>query len=397
MKKIKTLIADDESIIRKGIKKLLQKDCDLDILAEAEDGEIALDLFSKEFYDLALVDINMPFMNGLEFIEQIKKISPNTIVVIISGFDEFEYAQKAIRLGVQSYLLKPVNEDKLYKEIDLIKILIQERNNNKVFLDWAMDELLKNRDVLINHFFSNLLSNHIDTLDLDDNLLHLDLNLYDNKTIYIFKCISVNQFAENVALLFAAIKKIVDDIISESVIVYDLGNYKYLLVPNGIQISDELLNILVKEIENKVDLKVLFKSKTYESLEGFVECEELLENELDKEQSLPRILKLMISYINENYKNKNLSLSMISNELGVTPQYLSRQINKYMDTTFVHFLNMMRIESATYLIKNTDKLMYEIADDIGYSSQHYFSKAFKKIRKVSPINYQMEFKNVKQR
>lgn len=395
MKKIKTIIADDEFIIRKGIKKLLSNDLDLDVLSEAEDGEIALDLVSKEFYDLAIVDINMPFLNGLEFIEKIKEISPNTIVIIISGFDEFEYAQKAIRLGVQSYLLKPVNEDKLFREINTIKNIIKERNNNKEFLDWAKDELLKNKSVLINQFLGNLLSNHIDTLDLNSNLINLDLNLRDNKIIYILKCSCNNQLSENVTLLFAAIKKIAANLISEEVIVFDLGNSKFLLIPNGVQISEIQLNSLIKEIQKRVDIKVSLKSKTYKDLESFVECEELLENELDKEQSLPRILKSMIAYIKNNYMNKELTLSMMADELGVTPQYLSRQINKYMNTTFINFLNMMRIESATYLIKNTDKLMYEIADEVGYSSQHYFSRAFKKIRKVSPINYQMEFKNDK--
>ena len=99
MKKIKTLIADDELIIRKGLKSLIQKDTDLDVIAEAEDGEKALELIKERDFDLIFVDINMPFINGLVLIEKIKELSPSTYIIIISGFNEFEYAQKAIRLG----------------------------------------------------------------------------------------------------------------------------------------------------------------------------------------------------------------------------------------------------------------------------------------------------------
>ena len=120
----KVLIADDEPKIRKGLKKILQSfNLDIEIVAEAEDGEIALNLAQEHKPNIILVDINMPFLNGLGFIEKIRDFLPNTMIIIITGYDEFYYAKKAIQLQVFEYLLKPVNTTEL-KEI-MLKVITQ--------------------------------------------------------------------------------------------------------------------------------------------------------------------------------------------------------------------------------------------------------------------------------
>lgn len=123
----KVLIADDEPKIRKGLKKILQSfDLDIEIIAEAEDGEIALDLAKEYKPNIILVDINMPFLDGLDFIEKVHDFLPNTIIIIITGYDEFHYAKRAIQLQVFDYLLKPVNSIEL-KEI-ILKVIDRLQN-----------------------------------------------------------------------------------------------------------------------------------------------------------------------------------------------------------------------------------------------------------------------------
>lgn len=110
----KVLIADDEPKIRKGLKKMLQSfELKLEIVAEAEEGEMALDLAKEYKPHILLVDINMPFLDGLGFIEKVHNFLPYAIVIIITGYDEFQYAQRAIKLQVFDYLLKPVNSEEL--------------------------------------------------------------------------------------------------------------------------------------------------------------------------------------------------------------------------------------------------------------------------------------------
>ena len=94
----RVLVADDEYIIRRGIIRFLRKYEEMEIVAEAEDGGVAREFIENQEIDVAFVDINMPFLNGLGFIRQLKEISPKTVVVIITGYDDFEYAREGIRL-----------------------------------------------------------------------------------------------------------------------------------------------------------------------------------------------------------------------------------------------------------------------------------------------------------
>lgn len=107
----KVLIADDEAIIRGGLARFVESDPEFRVVATAEDGRAALALAREHRPDLALVDINMPFINGIALTEQLVAMLPDIVIVIISGYDDFSYAQNALRLGVLDYILKPVMED----------------------------------------------------------------------------------------------------------------------------------------------------------------------------------------------------------------------------------------------------------------------------------------------
>lgn len=114
----KLLLADDEIRIREGLYQMVQSfNLPLTIVGTAKNGEEALSLAEVLEPDILLVDINMPKMSGLEFIKRLNESSPKEkTIIIISGFDEFEYARQAISLGVAEYLLKPIKEAEL-KEI----------------------------------------------------------------------------------------------------------------------------------------------------------------------------------------------------------------------------------------------------------------------------------------
>ena len=106
--KYRALVADDEPMIRRGICSFLGSNDDFEVVAEAEDGEIALEKAKTTAIDVFFVDINMPFLNGLDFIKELKKLYPEALVVIITGYDLFSYARKAVGLGVFDYVLKPL-------------------------------------------------------------------------------------------------------------------------------------------------------------------------------------------------------------------------------------------------------------------------------------------------
>lgn len=111
----KIIVADDEIAIRQGLKNLVESyDLGLSCVGTARNGLEALELIREKRPDLALVDINMPHMNGLELIEQARELMPEGRIIIISGYDKFDFVRKALRLGVFDYLLKPINHGSLY-------------------------------------------------------------------------------------------------------------------------------------------------------------------------------------------------------------------------------------------------------------------------------------------
>lgn len=110
----RVLIADDEPKVCRLIEKVVDwKALNLEIAGIVENGIEALASMEKEKVDIIITDIQMPGCDGLELIEKAKKINPQIGVVIISGYSRFEYAQKAIRYGVEDYLLKPIEETEL--------------------------------------------------------------------------------------------------------------------------------------------------------------------------------------------------------------------------------------------------------------------------------------------
>ncbi len=120
---INMIIIDDEEWILKLIKNLVPaKELGISIVGEASNGVDGLSLCRKYKPDIVLSDIRMPVIDGLELIERLHYECPNTKVVVISGYDEFAYAQKALKFGAFDYILKPIDEE------ELVKILVRFKN-----------------------------------------------------------------------------------------------------------------------------------------------------------------------------------------------------------------------------------------------------------------------------
>ena len=105
------LIVDDEPIIRRGIKSLaILSEIGISEIFEAGNAEKCLEIVDKEHIDIIMLDINMPNTDGLTLAKMLKEKNKNFAIIMVTGYDYFEYMQTAIRLGVDDYLLKPVNK-----------------------------------------------------------------------------------------------------------------------------------------------------------------------------------------------------------------------------------------------------------------------------------------------
>ena len=129
---IQVFLVEDEIIIRESIQRMIPwKEYGYELVGEASDGEMALPMIREQKPDLVITDIKMPFMDGLSLISLVKKELPNTKIVIISGYDDFSYAQKAIELGVEQYLLKPISKNKFIQILGDIREKYIKENQQK--------------------------------------------------------------------------------------------------------------------------------------------------------------------------------------------------------------------------------------------------------------------------
>ncbi len=115
--KIRIIIADDHIVVREGTRELLQKAGDLQVVGEAGDGEEAVRLVKELEPDVAILDVSMPKLNGIEATKQIKIISPKTAVLILTAYDYDQYVFALLEAGAASYLLKDVPSQKLIEAV----------------------------------------------------------------------------------------------------------------------------------------------------------------------------------------------------------------------------------------------------------------------------------------
>lgn len=119
---LRTFLVEDEVIIRENIKRMVPwEKYGFELVGEAADGEMALPLIRKSRPDILITDIKMPFMDGLTLSKLVKKEIPNIKIVILSGYDDFNYAKQAISIGVEDYLLKPITKNALLERLEEIR------------------------------------------------------------------------------------------------------------------------------------------------------------------------------------------------------------------------------------------------------------------------------------
>lgn len=122
------LIADDEQLIRDGIASILDwQNMGFSHVFKAQNAYEAISILSAESIDLLITDINMPGKTGIELLEWVSQNTPDTVIIVISGYDKFEYAQSALHYGAVDYILKPIRKNELIEKIQAIAKRIDDR------------------------------------------------------------------------------------------------------------------------------------------------------------------------------------------------------------------------------------------------------------------------------
>ena len=390
------IIADDEPKIRRGLSRLPWQEIEVEVIAEAVDGEDALNKAAALEPDLMLVDINMPNLNGLELIREIKKKQPECLIFIVSGYDEFEYAKEAIKLNVYDYILKPVNRKELMaivkKGIDSLDTKIKENN----FVKWAKNQMMADQDHVYTQFFKQWIDGSLNDYEIQQNLMALNIDIAKYTTMLLIYILPIKGeqelFLDQELLTFAQLN-IINEVLegannkitvkTEKDIVLSFLDIRDI----GFDGEQKLIINIKQYLDQQISLMQVDVPKDYRQ---FTATYHEATQKIRKKGELLPIVAMAKNYLEVNFATPDLSLTDVAKHLRVSSSYLSKLIKQEMGYAFTDLLTQIRIEKAIRLMDDPKLRIYEIAEKVGYSTQHYFSSAFKKATGMSPIKYRKE-------
>ncbi|WAM33815.1 response regulator [Caldicellulosiruptor morganii] len=127
----KVLVVDDEKLIRKGIRTILERNVsDIDQIEEASNGKEALELLFAKKFDILIIDIRLPQLDGISVLKKIQNLPQKPKIIVISGYDEFSYAKECMQYGAKGYILKPIDKKELIEIVERVKSELQKEENN---------------------------------------------------------------------------------------------------------------------------------------------------------------------------------------------------------------------------------------------------------------------------
>lgn len=332
------LLVDDEPLVVKGLRIIIEKSAmPISSIWEVDNGDTALSLIEKKAPDIVITDIRMPRMDGLELCERIHSRFPKTSIIIVSGYDDFGYAQKAMSYNVREYLLKPVRRIEL---VDSMTRVIKEKDKDNRLPYIAYSEL----EMVVDILETGLWHNRLEGIRQGIDKLH-----------GLFKDVPI-----------AYCKNITADI-------YKMLLYK-LTVKIGYTMNRQLLHYDNEDIGG-------FSIWLEEVFTGLL-------NELNerKENSDFHLFEMAKEYIRNNY-DSNITLEELAHKMGFSPSYFSQLFKIKTGKSFVQYKNEIRLNKAKEMLFQSGKSITEVAIDVGYNDLTYFIRVFKNFTGLTPNEY----------
>ena len=343
------VVVDDEYLVVEGIQAMIsRKKMNYRVVGNAYDGTSGLEVIREKQPDVVLADIRIPGLDGLSLIEAAKEFCPRTLFVIISGYAEFAYAQRALSLGVKAYIEKPISVHALQATLDRLEPEIEPdeaegRGYREALLGYGKIE--------------TALENSIQSImETDPNALHANT---EKGFRWIFESFPELQGAKREV-------------------------YKFLCTLNDI--------VLEADREDRKSAPVSFQE-----LEKMQSRQEILDyargvvagiaRSMEKVRtgSSHRTVLQLLDYIGEHY-NRNIGLNELAEMVGMNPAYLSVLFKKEVGKSYIKYLTDLRIDRAGKLLLQGRKVT-DVSCMVGYSNYHYFCDVFKKQRGMTPYEW----------
>lgn len=188
----KILIVDDEAIVREGIKNRIDwKEHGFECVGDSDNGRDALEAVKHLRPDVVLTDISMPFMDGLELSRHIVEQFPSTKIIILTGFDDFEYAQKAVKLQVTDFILKPITSAEIRQMLNKLKLEMDEERGHQEHLNRMKQLLNESLPVLKERFLERLATSPLKEWEIAEKVRYFSLPL--NGPAFISLAVEIDE------------------------------------------------------------------------------------------------------------------------------------------------------------------------------------------------------------
>jgi two-component system, response regulator YesN len=385
----KVLIADDEPLILRNLSQVIDwQSLDCEIIGTAQNGREAFELLEKERIDLLLTDISMPEMTGIELLKRLQALPYKPITLLISGYDEFEYAKEAIKNNALDYLLKPIDYEELQ---ECIERAVEKLNNQKIseydyekFLIYELITMEKVSPDVPNKnqpYMAMAVKTHEKNIESAIQQLH-DSYLKWNTKLYVYRMsdedvIVVLEFTSDVPVsIDKSVEEMANHLIQET-------SQKCVV---SIGKSVDCLFHIRKSVDHA---RELIKFDAF--IKSSIITDEHIKAEYKTKQTAADQMDEAIDYIKTHFE-QDLGIEQVAEHVGLSISYFSSLFKQRTGVTFLEYLTDVRVNYACLLLENLELKTYEIAQKVGYTDQRYFSQVFKKKLKKTPSEYRKLFK-----
>ena len=413
---MKVFLVDDEIVVREGIRESFPwDDTPYSLVGEAPDGEMALPMIRDTNPDIVITDIKMPFMDGIDLCRVLRAQMPWIGIIVLSGYDEFEYARQCIALGVREYLLKPINAEELRGVLG--KVSEQLKSERNTFEHAASLRARMGGGKLVREkLIGSLFSEEAPASDAGKVLKELSsMGCPVPAPFYTvidaaFSPVAEGQeaasiLAENSSGLIqtspgrAGTRFLVPGDTGE-----DVEERAYAFASSLARELERLgssdIRVGIGEIVDRPEL-------IYESFKTARHIRHLLVERDDPEavilgvremgehsdEKTPTIINEAKLYMSGHFMNPNLMLQDVAKAVNMSNSRFSTVFSQQTGKTFTEHLMYLRLNKAKEMLKTTDLRSSQIAREVGYNDSHYFSYIFKKNTGITPSEYRTKYNN----
>ena len=405
---LKILIVDDEQVVRVYLQSIVnweQYDCQ--VVTTCENGMEALEVMAQQPIDLILTDLEMPKMNGLQLIEEIRSRGYQTKVIVLSNHSDYDLSREVMKLGALDYYVKTnVKEADIISMIELVSEQVKKQLLQKHALEEEKRLKIDNFKIGRKTFLTTVLTGDVyyNELELSQyvKMYHLfepRLSLY---RLRFQQPIELRQFLYVDAIIAAEFQKYDHDVVhltQEKILV---ALYERTIVEEQV-LMDHWLRI-VKNIKTYLRAELqASKQLLIDSTEKLISCTKLFQNDVPSDVSSviaaeqlshyrPEIQSIL-NYIHEHY-DERITLQDLSAFACLNEAYLSRLFKMETKKTINSYINELRIYKAKELLKSPNIMVKEVAQLVGIKDQLYFNRVFKKFCGENPTDYQDRVKKL---